>query len=115
MLVRLEALHDAGYRREELAGSDTGVFCGVHRTELNGTADSAYSHLGNLSCVVAGRVSHCFALNGPCMVLNTACSSGLVALDSAVQHITAGRCTVAVVASANFCLDPPQSAQDGDV
>ena len=45
-------------------------------------------------------------LPGPSYVLDTACSSGLLALHQALSAIRAGLCDAAVVGAANLCLKP---------
>jgi acyl transferase domain-containing protein len=87
-----QALHDAGFNRDSLQGSSTGVYVGMMSNDV--TTDFkevcekresrwplAFSLSGIETAVAAGRVSYCFGLHGPAVCVNTACSSSLVALD----------------------------------
>lgn len=61
---------------------------------------------GNHQSIQSGRISHAFDLRGPCFSIDTACSSGLYALNAAVQSIRTGECNSAIVAGANLHLQP---------
>ena len=52
---------------------------------------NAYSATGISTTVIASRVSYVFNLHGPCMVVDTACSSALVAIHLGSQAIRAGK------------------------
>lgn len=109
------ALENAGIPREELAGSNTGVFVGVSSQE--------YLHLALHSCakvnghigpgtahsIAANRISYFLDLHGPSVALDTACSSSLVAVHLARQSILAGECETAIVAGVNLLLHPGMS------
>lgn len=78
-----EVFEDAGYSSDRVYGSNTSVFVG--RDHSN---ESTYKSLeenidtltlvGSWTGILAGRVSYILNFKGPCMVLDTACSSGLV-------------------------------------
>ncbi|MET8861727.1 SDR family NAD(P)-dependent oxidoreductase [Nonomuraea sp. NPDC004580] len=110
--VAWEALEDAGLPAHLLAGSRTGVFAGVHFSdyECMESADShdndLYSMRGTARSVIAGRLSHALALQGPSMVIDAACCSSLVALHLACQSIRRGEADLALAAGANVLLDP---------
>jgi acyl transferase domain-containing protein len=59
--------------------------------------------------MLANRVSYFFDLHGPSITLDTACSSGLVALHQACQAIRIGEVKQALVGGANLILDPDQT------
>ena len=61
---------------------------------------------GNHQAIQAGRISYYFDLRGPCFSVDTACSSGIYALHSAVQSIRSGESDSAVVAASNLYLQP---------
>lgn len=50
-------------------------------------------------------------LNGPCKVLDTACSSGGYALEAAYKAIRLGQCDAAIVAASNFLVSEEFSLQ----
>lgn len=58
--------------------------------------------------MLANRVSYFFNLHGPSITLDTACSSGLVALHEACKSIRAGEVKQALVGGANLIIDPDQ-------
>jgi emericellamide synthase (highly reducing iterative type I polyketide synthase) len=60
--------------------------------------------------MLANRVSYFFDLRGPSMTIDTACSSGIVALHEACKSIRDGEVTQALVGGANLILDPDQTA-----
>jgi acyl transferase domain-containing protein len=60
--------------------------------------------------MLANRVSYFFDLHGPSITLDTACSSGLVAMHEACKSIRNGEVTQALVGGANLILDPEQTA-----
>ena len=83
--VAWEALEDAGLPADRLAGTRTGVFVGVDRSDYAQLAarggeefDPFWSTGGSL-CVVANRLSYLLDLRGPSLAIDTACSSSLVA------------------------------------
>jgi acyl transferase domain-containing protein len=84
--IAWEALERAGYAPTELVGSRTGVYVGVcttdyvrMRQQLGDRGDvDAYQLIGEPS-FIAGRVSYTFGLQGPSAVIDTTCSSSLVA------------------------------------
>lgn len=59
--------------------------------------------------MLANRISFLFDFNGPSTVIDTACSSSMVALANAVQDLRNGICEMAIVASSNICLAPYSS------
>ena len=53
---------------------------------------NAYTATGSSSSVLAARVSYVFNLHGPCLTLDTACSSALIAVHLGSQAIRSGKC-----------------------
>ena len=53
-------------------------------------SDSSYSATGMSTSVLAARVSYVYNLLGPCLALDTACSSALIAIHLASQAIISG-------------------------
>src|SRR5579859_434955 len=109
-----EALEDAGLAADQLAGSQTGVFVGVHSHSSDyywmqaGRAAhvDAFTATGTAHSVVAGRVSYLLDLHGPSVALDTACSSSLVAVDLACQSLRSAECDLAFAGGVNVRLSP---------
>ncbi|MEV0637360.1 amino acid adenylation domain-containing protein [Streptomyces sp. NPDC050619] len=111
-LVLLEetlfALGDAGYGPTDLKGRDVGVYIGARSRHL--PDDATLSRTRNPIVVVgqnylAGNVSRFFDLRGPSVVVDTACSSALVAMHSAAQALRDGDVEAAVVGGVTLLAD----------
>ncbi|MEU9185652.1 amino acid adenylation domain-containing protein [Streptomyces sp. NPDC048484] len=109
-----EALERAGYAGPRRRGLRIGVFAAVgdsgYRQILADVSPalppSATTLTGNLPNLIAARVSHCLDLDGPTLAVDTACSSGLVALHLARRSLADGECDIAVVGGVNLHLTP---------
>ncbi|MER5199773.1 non-ribosomal peptide synthetase/type I polyketide synthase [Streptomyces sp. NPDC002755] len=109
-----EALERAGYAGPRRRGLRVGVFAAVgdsgYRQILTDASPtlppSATTLTGNLPNLIAARVSHCLDLDGPALAVDTACSSGLVALHLARRSLADGECDIAVVGGVNLHLTP---------
>jgi acyl transferase domain-containing protein len=78
--VAVEALDDAGLPLERLAGSGTGVYLGIGSGDYlrvlgDLTRREPYYGPGNAYSAAAGRLSYLLGLHGPCLAVDTACSS----------------------------------------
>ncbi|WP_165585624.1 type I polyketide synthase [Roseococcus sp. SYP-B2431] len=111
MLAR-RAFEDAGWPEAEAAGRRIGVYVGASTTDYAdirqqdvGSSDR-YIMTGGALSIAANRLGHVFDLRGPAMTLDTACSSGLVALNAACEALRAGHATAAVVGGINLMLSP---------
>lgn len=100
------AIEDAGYNSKEIKGSNTGVFAGNSNLgeykysemyEKVSPATVLNAVTGNLPALLPSRLSYLLDLKGPSMVLDTACSSSMVAIVQACQSIKEGQCDLAVV------------------
>ncbi|MYW45781.1 KR domain-containing protein, partial [Streptomyces sp. SID161] len=100
-------LRDAGYRDEELRGSDVGVFMGArmsgYRRRIGLTA--AAGGLGGDQNFIAARVAHQYDFRGPALVVDSACSSALVSVQTAVRSLQAGESRLAVAGGVEVLLD----------
>ncbi|MYV56335.1 beta-ketoacyl synthase N-terminal-like domain-containing protein, partial [Streptomyces sp. SID3212] len=100
------AVREAGYRDEELAGRPIGVFAGArmsgyrHRAGAGGTTG-----LGGDQNFIAARVAHQYDLHGPAMVVDSACSSALVAVQLACRSLLAGESELALAGAVEVLLD----------
>jgi len=107
-------LEDAGYCGPSVEGSNVGVFVGVdHSYPMDYVAhDAAHSLLdmtGSMSSVMASRIAFVLDLRGPNMVLDTACSSGLVAVHQACLSIRAGESDLAIAGGLHLLSDTDAS------
>ncbi|CAG9770337.1 unnamed protein product [Ceutorhynchus assimilis] len=106
----VEAIFDAGLHPSDLEGTNTGVFLGVCFSEsefywyLVQQEKDANTIIGNHRSVFAHRVSHFLKLKGPSFSVDTACSSGAYALESAFKAIRMGECDATLVIGANMIL-----------
>ncbi len=95
-----EAIEDAGYGGEKIYGTNTGVFVGRDNTVV-----TLYKHItkkdpmhltGSWAGILASRLSYIFNLSGPSLMLDTACSSGLVSLHMACKALRNNECKMAI-------------------
>ncbi|WP_435103801.1 amino acid adenylation domain-containing protein [Arhodomonas sp. AD133] len=102
------ALHDAGYDPAELKGRSVGVYVGGRTTYQPDPERLEHARnpvVATGQNYLAANISQFFDFCGPSLVIDTACSSALVAMDLAVQALQAGDIEVAVVAGVNLLAD----------
>ncbi|MFD8283118.1 SDR family NAD(P)-dependent oxidoreductase [Streptomyces solisilvae] len=109
-----EALADAAVVPHQLVGRQGGVFLSLYYNDYAQLAaeagvSDAFSSLGNLNSLAAGRLSYALGLHGPSLVVDTACSSSLVALHMARQSLLRGECDIAFAGGASLMLTPGAS------
>ena len=112
--VAWEALEDANIPADSLYRSPTGVFIGIMGQDFGQRLFApsrharldAYAGTGTSPGMIAGRLSYCFGLTGPCFALDTACSSSLVALHLACDSLRRGESTLALTGGVNLILEP---------
>lgn len=94
------AIEDAGYSLNELMGSDIGVFVGKDHNNAEfykmSTKPDSLSETGSWHGILASRISYIFNFRGPALVIDTACSSGLVCVHEACRALQAGDCSMAI-------------------
>ncbi|KAI1821188.1 polyketide synthase [Xylaria intraflava] len=117
--VVFECLDHAGESLESVSGTNTGVYVGRftvdHQTMQSRDPDTIhrYSATGGGTTILANRISHVFNLHGPSFTLDTACSSSIYCLDSAVSALKTGACDTALVAAVNLITAPEQCLATG--
>ncbi|KAI0442798.1 hypothetical protein F4803DRAFT_575191 [Xylaria telfairii] len=112
--VAYEALESAGYfgvgASAERFPVDIGCYLGVGSVDYGDNVAShdatAFSALGTLRAFISGRLSHYFGWSGPSITYDTACSSGAVAIHSAVTAIKSGECSLALAGGVNVITSP---------
>lgn len=111
LLVLEETLNlfsHAGYSMAEMRGTTTGVYLGA-RSRIQ-DPDAIVRQAKSPIAVwgqnyMAANVSHFFDLRGPSLVVDTACSSALVAMRSAIDSLRSGEISFAVVGGVNLLTD----------
>lgn len=101
------ALRDAGYADDEVDGRDVGVFVGGRVSDYRqrvGIREGS-AGFGTDQNFLAARVAQQFNLTGPNMVVDSACSSGLVAVQLAARSLVAGESELALAGSVDVLLD----------
>ena len=111
--VAWEALENAGCSPAQASRSKAGVFLALSNSDylrlvFNDRIDEldAYSSTGNNFSVAAGRISYTLGLDGPSMVVDTACSGSLVAVHLACQSLRLRDCDMALAGGVNLILSP---------
>lgn len=102
-------IENSGHRPSEFSGSSTGVFIGSSGSDFMGTVGEKienYTLTGIARSVLANRVSYLLNLTGPSEPVDTACSSGLVAMHRAIAAIQSGECEQAIAGAVNVILNP---------
>lgn len=112
----METVYDsvcaAGQTIEGLRGSPTAVYVGVMCDDWTGAVGKdlelypQYGATGMARSIMSNRISYFFDWHGPCMTIDTACSSSPVAVHQAVQVLRSGESQVAIAAGANLILTP---------
>lgn len=114
------ALEDAGELNSDLAGRRVGVWVGLstdfgpdYRSMIQAAAPDApeLAVAGNVKSIIGSRLAYLLDLKGPSMLVDTACSSGLVAIHQAMRALQRGDVTMAVVGAVKCDLAP--LAEDG--
>jgi len=107
------ALEHAGYAPQSMNGSNTGVFMGIGANEyIRACAENAreedimFIPTGNATNVISGRVAFSLGLTGPCMAIDTACSSSSVAIHTACQSLRNAECDMALAGGVNAMIMP---------
>jgi acyl transferase domain-containing protein/acyl carrier protein len=100
------AFEDAGYSTNQLRGSGCGVFIGVEEGDHGFLAKHQGLTPGNHNAMLAARISYYLDLQGPNLAINTACSSGLVALNLACRALRADDCQMAFAGGISLLLSP---------
>lgn len=106
-----QTIEDAGYTRQRLSSSRTGVFVGVMYGQYQLlSAENALAGdnlvFGSSYASIANRASYFFNLKGPSIALDTMCSSSLTAIHLACKSILQGECNLAVAGGVNLSIHP---------
>ena len=105
-----ESIESSGYSIEGLRGSNTAVYVGLmceeHSDILAQDVDDLPTYFATATArsIMSNRISHFFDWHGPCMTIDTAYSSSLVAVHQAVQALRCGESRMAVAAGSNLII-----------
>jgi acyl transferase domain-containing protein/enoyl-CoA hydratase/carnithine racemase/acyl carrier protein/ribosomal protein S18 acetylase RimI-like enzyme len=96
----LNLFYQAGYSLREIKGKPVGVYLGGrsrHRPDEFALRQARNPIVAMGQNYLAANISHFFDLRGPALVLDTACSSALVAMNMAIQALHGGEIESALV------------------
>ncbi|MEU5763188.1 thioester reductase domain-containing protein [Nocardia sp. NPDC047648] len=106
------ALEDAAIDPKSLRRTRCGVFAGSPGSDYanllrnRGAAGSHHMFTGNSPAILPARVAYHLDLTGPCLGLDTACSSALVALHQACRSLAAGESELALAGGVAVFVTP---------
>ena len=110
--VAWETFEHAGYSAESLAGRNIGVLVGCSNNSYYPRMASSLTSLdhsagiGNQNAIIANRVSFFLNLRGPSILIDTMCSSSLVAVHIACKSLRQGDCSMVLAGGVNALLSP---------
>ncbi|EPQ28951.1 uncharacterized protein PFL1_03751 [Pseudozyma flocculosa PF-1] len=86
-----------------------GIFVGVcsddYRENVSIDIQRGFTD-GTFRAQIANRISNFYGWQGPSVTLDTACSSALVAIESACSYLAAGKCDAAIAGGVNVLTQP---------
>lgn len=97
---------------KNIAGKNCGVYIGASAFDYNKIVNrdlsrmTGYTASGTALSILANRISYFYNLQGPSMVIDTACSSSITALHVATQALRAKEIDYALVGGINLILSP---------
>jgi polyketide synthase 5 len=107
-----EAMEHAGIPAGEMTDSLTGVFMGLTHYDYQMVStgcdamEGPYGFSGNTFAMAAGRIAYTLGLHGPALAVDTACSSGLLAVHMGCRSLNDGESDLALAGGAYVMLDP---------
>lgn len=119
--VTYEALENSGTPLSKVSGSNTSCYIGcftkdyeeMQRRDMEQAPK--YQSTGASQTMLSNRLSYFFNLKGPSVSLDTACSSGLVAVHLACQSLRTGESSVAIAGGSNLILSPDIQIEMSDM
>lgn len=120
LVTAYEALEMSGYapnRTRATSSTRVGTFYGQASDdwrELNGSQNiGSYAVPGGERAFAGGRIQYFFKFSGPSYNMDTACSSGLAAVNAACSSLWAGDVDMAIAGGLNVITDPDNFCQLG--
>jgi acyl transferase domain-containing protein len=114
MEVAWEAMENAGRLPPDFGGR-AGTYLALCSTDYADLVCESpggwegYLVRGNSHGMAAGRLAKKFGLTGPCMAVDSTCSSSLLAAHIAVGHLRSRECDIALVGGVSVILSPKVS------
>ncbi|MDH6244149.1 sulfolipid-1 biosynthesis phthioceranic/hydroxyphthioceranic acid synthase [Mycobacterium sp. OTB74] len=111
-----ESVEHAGIDPATLAGSLTGVFTGLTAGDYQLLAADAhsiegpYGFTGNNFSLASGRIAYHLGVHGPAYSVDSACSSGLLAVHNACRSLQDGESDLALAGGVFIALEPRKMA-----
>lgn len=99
---------------DKFKNSKTGVYVGhiwndfEHFRKERGASINSFSAIGQSANIIASRISYFLGLTGPSFVLDTGCSSSLVAMGLAIQGLRNKTMDMCFCGGINHILNPEQ-------
>ncbi|KAF2760781.1 hypothetical protein EJ05DRAFT_461353 [Pseudovirgaria hyperparasitica] len=112
--VVYEAIENSGTPMHKVASQVTGCFAASFVSDWQQMIMKepdfrhSYTATGVDPGILGNRISHVFGLRGPSVLMNTACSSTMYALDAACNAVRRGECEGAIVGGANLVVTVDQ-------
>lgn len=109
-----ECLERSNVPHQTMTGSKTGVYVGhiwndfEHFRKERSAVINNFSAIGQSANIIASRISYFMGLRGPSFVVDTGCSSSMVALALAIQGLRNGTMDMCYTGGINHILNPEQ-------
>lgn len=109
-----ESIERSNISYQKIRGSNTGVYIGhiwndfEHFRKERGAAINSFSAIGQSANIIASRISYFLGLRGPSFVLDTGCSSSLVAMALGIQSLRNKTIDLCFTGGINHILNPEQ-------
>jgi acyl transferase domain-containing protein/acyl carrier protein len=106
-----EVIENAGYSLDDLRGSNTGIFLSsnslfpvIYLQYINAVygAKDPTIHTGTLGSMIFGRMAYELQLTGPAAMIDTGCSSSLMAINEAIEKLLLNKIDYAIVGAVNL-------------
>ncbi len=111
-----EAMEHAGKTPDMVADSLTGVFVGLTHMDYqlvhagSPAMEGPYGLQGNGFAMASGRIAYALRVHGPAVTVDSACSSGLLAVHMACRSLNDGESDLALAGGACVVLEPRKFA-----
>jgi polyketide synthase 5 len=111
-----EAIEHAGLNPETMTDSLTGVFVGLTHDDYQlvhadaHALEGPYGFTGTSFSLASGRISYALGFHGPAVTVDSACSSGLLAVHMACRSLHEGESDLALAGGASVMAEPRKAA-----